>query len=100
MPRKLAKTVRIFVEIDHIENRGVTFWPERIGLVFSTLWNGHEFSHGFATEIVTVFDFLPPRAQSFRQFLNGNASGSCFSPTLAFLFGQLPAHPVIRVFFL
>jgi hypothetical protein len=54
MPRKLAKTVRLFVEIEHIENPGVTFRPERIGPVFSTLWSGHEFSHGFATELVTA----------------------------------------------
>ena len=37
MPRKLAETVRIFVEIEHIENRGVTFGLERIGPVFPTL---------------------------------------------------------------
>ena len=54
MPRKLAKTMKIFVEIEHIENRGVTFWPERTGPVFPTLWSGHEFSHGFATELVTT----------------------------------------------
>ena len=54
MPRKLAKTVRIFVEIEHIENRGFTFRPERIGQVFPTLWSGHQFSHGFATEVEQV----------------------------------------------
>jgi hypothetical protein len=41
-PRELAKTVRIFVEIEHIENRGVTFWPERIRRLSPTLWSGHE----------------------------------------------------------
>ena len=49
MPRKLAKTMRIFVKIEHIENQGVTFWPERIVPVFYTLWSGHEFSHGFVS---------------------------------------------------
>ena len=42
------------MEIEHIENRGVTFWPEKIGPVFPTLWSGHEFSHDFATELVTT----------------------------------------------
>ena len=51
MPRKLAKTVRIFVEIEHM---GVTFRPEKIGPVFPMLWSGHEFSHGFVTELVTA----------------------------------------------
>ena len=40
---KIAKTVRIFMEIEHIKNRGVTFWLERIGPLFPTLWSGHEF---------------------------------------------------------
>ena len=30
MPRKLAKTVEIFVEIEHFKNWEVTFWPKRI----------------------------------------------------------------------
>ena len=45
MPRKLAKTVRIIVEIEHIRNRGVTFWPNRIEQLFPTLWSSHEFGH-------------------------------------------------------
>ena len=44
---KLAKIVRIFVDIGHIKNRGVIYWPERIGPVISTLWSGHDFSHKF-----------------------------------------------------
>ena len=52
MPRKLAKTMRIFVEIEHIENRGVTFWPERIGPVFSTLGSGHESGQVFVTKLM------------------------------------------------
>ena len=54
MPRKLAKTVGIFVEIDHIKKQGFIFLPERIGLVFPTLWSGHEFSHNFMTELMTA----------------------------------------------
>jgi hypothetical protein len=37
MPRKLAKTVRIIVEIENIGNCGVIFWPKRIGQLFPTL---------------------------------------------------------------
>ena len=44
-PGKLAKTVRIFNNIEHIRNRRVIFWPGRIGPVFPTLWSGHEVSH-------------------------------------------------------
>ena len=66
MLRKLAKTVRIFVEIEHIENRGVTFWPEKIGPVFLMLWSSHEFSHGFATELVTASWCGKYRSDSFR----------------------------------
>ena len=55
MPRKLAKTVRIFVEICRTHWKpGVTFWPERIRLLFPTLWSGHEFSQGFVTELMTA----------------------------------------------
>jgi len=43
MARKSAKSVRIFVEMTHIKNRGVTFWPKRIGQLFLTPWSGHEF---------------------------------------------------------
>jgi hypothetical protein len=53
-PGKLAKIVRIFVEIEHIKNRRVTFWSEGIGLVFLTLWSGHEFSRNFMTELMTA----------------------------------------------
>jgi hypothetical protein len=41
-PRKLAKTMRIFVEMEHIRNQGVTFWPERIRWLPPTLWSGHK----------------------------------------------------------
>ena len=34
---KLAKIVRIFVDIGHIKNRGVIYWPERIRPVIPTL---------------------------------------------------------------
>ena len=47
MARKLAKTVKIFVGIEHMKNRRVTFWPKRIGRLFPTLWSGHEFGHEF-----------------------------------------------------
>jgi hypothetical protein len=40
--RKLAKIVRIFVDMGHIKNRGVIYWPERIGLVIPTLWSSHD----------------------------------------------------------
>jgi hypothetical protein len=36
-PRKLAKTVRIFPEIENVRDRGVTFWPKRIGCIFPML---------------------------------------------------------------
>ena len=42
---KLAKIVRIFVDIGHIKNRGVIYGPEGIGLVIPTLWSGHNFGH-------------------------------------------------------
>ena len=45
MPRNLAKTIRIIVKIEHIGNRGVTFWAKRIRQLFPTLWSGHEFGH-------------------------------------------------------
>ena len=45
--RKLAKVVRIFVDIGHIKSQGVTYWPKRIGPVIATLWGGHNFSHEF-----------------------------------------------------
>jgi len=40
---KLVKIVRIFVDIGHIKNRGVIYWPDRIGPVIPTLWSGHDF---------------------------------------------------------
>jgi hypothetical protein len=43
--RKLAKIVRIFVDIGCIKNRRIIYWPERIGLVIPTLWSGHNFGH-------------------------------------------------------
>ena len=42
--RKLAKIVRIFVDIGHIKNQGVKYWPERFRLVIPMLWSGHNFS--------------------------------------------------------
>jgi hypothetical protein len=45
--RKLARIVRIFVDIGHIKNRGVIYWPERIGPAIPTLWSGHVFGHEF-----------------------------------------------------
>jgi hypothetical protein len=30
-PKKLAKTMRIFMEIEHIKDWKVTLWPKRIG---------------------------------------------------------------------
>ena len=47
MPEKLAKTVGIFVEIEHINIWEVTFCPKRIGRLFPTLWSGHEFGYKF-----------------------------------------------------
>ena len=40
---KLAKIAGKFVDMGHIKNRGVIYWPERIGPVFPTLWSGHNF---------------------------------------------------------
>ena len=42
---KLAKIVRIFVDIGHIKNRGAIYWPKRIGWVIPTQWSSHNFSH-------------------------------------------------------
>ena len=44
---KLGKIVRIFVDIGHIKNRGVIYWPKRIGPVIPTLWSGHNLGHKF-----------------------------------------------------
>jgi len=41
-PRKLAKTMIIFVEIEHVKNQGVTFLLGKIRQLFPTLWSGHE----------------------------------------------------------
>ena len=41
---KLAKIVRIFVDIGHIKSQRVMYWPERIRPVIPTLWSGHDFS--------------------------------------------------------
>ena len=54
MMRKFGKTVRIFVEIEHIKNQRVTLWPERIGQAFPMLWSGHE----FIQEILTPYPIL------------------------------------------
>ena len=55
MPRKLAKTVRIFVEICRTHWKpGVTFWLERIRPVFPMLWSSHEFSCKTMTELMTT----------------------------------------------
>ena len=48
-PMKLAKNMRIFVEIEHIESYKVTIWPKRIGAVFPTPWSGHEVGHKILT---------------------------------------------------
>jgi hypothetical protein len=36
------------VEIEHIKNQQVTFWPKRIGRLFPTPWSSHEFGHEFS----------------------------------------------------
>ena len=41
--RKLAKIVRIFVDMRHIKNQVVIYWHERIGQVIPMLLNDHEF---------------------------------------------------------
>ena len=41
--RKLAKIMRIFVDIGCIKNRGIIYSPERFWLVIPTLWSGHDF---------------------------------------------------------
>ena len=46
--------MRIFVDVEHIKNRGVTFWPERTGPVFPMLWSGHNIGQKFATNDVTA----------------------------------------------
>jgi hypothetical protein len=40
---KLAKIMRIFVDIGHVTNQGGTYCPERIGVVIPTLWSSHDF---------------------------------------------------------
>jgi hypothetical protein len=40
---KIAKFMGISVRIEHIKNWGVIYWPERIGLVFPTVWSGQDF---------------------------------------------------------
>ena len=45
--RKLAKIMRIFVDIGCIKNRGVIYWPERIRPEIPTPWSGHDFGHRF-----------------------------------------------------
>ena len=59
MPRKLAKTVRIFVEIEHIKNRGSHFGPKesdgyfpRYGAVMTLVTNSVKFrDHSIVWEI-------------------------------------------------
>ena len=46
--------IAIFIEIEHIKNRGVTFWSERIGPLFPMLWSGHKFGSKFVTKLVTA----------------------------------------------
>jgi hypothetical protein len=63
MPRKLAKTVRIFVEIKHIKNWGVTFIPKeldgyfpRYGVVMSLVTNSVKFhDRPIAWQVATLF---------------------------------------------
>ena len=46
----------IFVKIGHTTAQIVTYWPERIGPAFPTLWSGHDFgqkkkfSHSLITQ--------------------------------------------------
>jgi len=55
-PRKLAKTVGIFVEIENVKDRGVTFWPiERMDISHAMEWSRvfnvfylQKYSHGFS----------------------------------------------------
>ena len=51
---KIAKTMIIFMEIEYIKNRGVTFWPERIGPLFPTLWSGHDFGQNFILTVLAI----------------------------------------------
>jgi hypothetical protein len=44
------------MEIEHIKNQGVTFWPERIGPLFPMLWTGHEFGHRRQPYAPNVFE--------------------------------------------
>jgi hypothetical protein len=41
----IKEIMRIFVEIGHIKNQEVIFWPSRIRLVFPMLWSSHDFGH-------------------------------------------------------
>ena len=43
LSRKFVRIVRIFVKIEHIKGRWVTFWLERNGSIIPTLWSGHNF---------------------------------------------------------
>ena len=44
------------MEIEHIKNQGVTFWPERIGPLFPMLWTGHEFGYRRQPYAPNVFE--------------------------------------------
>jgi hypothetical protein len=45
------------MEIEHIKNRGITFWSEKIGPLFPTLWSGHEFGQGSRKSETYIFAF-------------------------------------------
>jgi hypothetical protein len=53
--RKLARIMRIFVEIGHIKSWVVIFWPKAIGPVFPTVLSGHDFGQSV---FVTLLFFL------------------------------------------
>ena len=45
--KEISQNRENIVEIKHIKNQGVTFYPKRIGWLFPTLWSGHEVGHKF-----------------------------------------------------
>ena len=44
------------MEIEHIKNQGITFWPDRIGPLFPTLWTSHKFGHRRRPYAPNVFE--------------------------------------------
>jgi uncharacterized membrane protein len=47
--RKLAKITRIFVDMGHIKNQVVIYWPKRIRPVIPMLWSSHNFGQKYMT---------------------------------------------------